>query len=153
MVEPLEQQDKAASPPPHTVVFSYFMRQLIAYLPDKPALFEILMELAKNKRNSVDHISRWASNPDKFDWAEGLDEKTLASLVHRVYTAFCELMGPVLPQMNVFTKPWRLVNKNRSPGSFRPRGFFKKRPDRALPLALSRSLLRRYCVRFRTDII
>jgi hypothetical protein len=95
MVEPLEQQDKAASLPPHIVVFSYFMIQLIAYLPDKPALFEILMELTKNKRNSVDHISRWASNPDKFDWAEGLDEKTLASLVHRVYTAFCEIMGPV----------------------------------------------------------
>jgi hypothetical protein len=95
LVERLEQQDKTVALPPHTVVFSCFMSQLIAYLPEKSALFEILMELAKNKKDSIDHISRWASNPDDFNWAEGLDEKVLANWVHWVYTAFCEILGPI----------------------------------------------------------
>lgn len=94
-----ERQEAMASLPAHTVVFSDFMKQLTAYLPEKNALFEVLMELAEDKktgaRENAGHISRWANKPDDFGWAEDLDEKALAGLVHLVYTALCEMLGPV----------------------------------------------------------
>ncbi|MCL7421658.1 MAG: hypothetical protein M8364_12220 [Methylobacter sp.] len=94
-----ERQEAAASLPAHTVVFSDFMKQLMAYFPEKNALFEVLMELAGDKktgtRENAGHISRWANKPDDFGWAEDLDENALAGLVHLVYTALCEMLGPV----------------------------------------------------------
>lgn len=93
--EPAGQQAESASLPPHTAIFACFMGQLFTHLPESTVLFEILMELAKNKKGSVDYIRRWANHPDKYDWAEGLEEKLLANLVHWVYTAFCEILGPI----------------------------------------------------------
>jgi hypothetical protein len=87
--------------PPHTMVFIDFMRQIIIYLPEKPVLFITLIDFSKGKKQGTQEkeiaviIGRWANNPDNFDWAEGLDEKVLARLVHLVYTGLCVILGPI----------------------------------------------------------
>jgi hypothetical protein len=87
--------------PPHTTVFINFMQQIIIYLPEKSILFIALIEFSKGKKQDAQEkeiavlVGRWANNPDNFDWAEGLDEKVLARLVHLVYTGLCELLGPI----------------------------------------------------------
>ncbi|SJM96509.1 hypothetical protein [Crenothrix polyspora] len=83
----------------HTVIFIYFMKQVYTHLAEKSALFQVLKELSLDKRQGkkdmADNVNRWAGNPNNFAWAVGLDEKTLASLVHLVYTGLCEILGPI----------------------------------------------------------
>lgn len=89
----------APSLPAHTVIFVHFMKQVYTHLPEKSMLFQVLKELSLNKRHgkkdTADKVGRWAGNPNNFSWAVGLDEKTLASLVHLVYTGLCEILGPI----------------------------------------------------------
>jgi hypothetical protein len=88
-----------ATLPPHTIMFSYFMHQLIAYLPKQAEFFEILIELSQHKKLSTKiiaaDVNAWTANTEDFQWTEALAEKRLADLVQLVYTALCELLGPI----------------------------------------------------------
>jgi len=85
--------------PLHALVFSHFMHQVIAYLPEQTEFFETLTDLSRKKRTGTKiieaHVNSWAVNPGDFQWAESLTEKMLADLVHLVYTALCEFLGPI----------------------------------------------------------
>jgi hypothetical protein len=85
--------------PDHTLIFNHFAKQVIAYIPDTSALLTMLNELLEDEKKMskelADVISRWINNPDDFAWTEGLDEKTLAGLVHQIYMGLCDVLGPI----------------------------------------------------------
>jgi hypothetical protein len=92
-------EDGRLNIPAYTQVFIDLMRQIFEYTSDKAAVLLLLRELANDKKlQSQDlsgHIEQWVSNPSNFYWAQHLDVATLTRIVHLVYTALCEHLGPV----------------------------------------------------------
>lgn len=90
---------EATNFPDHTLIFKHFVKQLIAYLPDTSDLLTMLNELVEDEKQMskelADIINRWKNNLDDFAWTEGLDEKTLAGLVHQIYMGLCDVLGPI----------------------------------------------------------
>ncbi|MDD5273982.1 MAG: hypothetical protein PHU14_14855 [Methylovulum sp.] len=85
--------------PLHAKMFAHFIEQLLNYLPNKSDFFEALGELSINKNFSNKkielQINAWLSDADSFIWSENLPEKNLAEIVHLIYHAFCDILGPV----------------------------------------------------------
>ncbi len=85
--------------PAYNVVFASFMRPVLEHTPNSIELFSMLTELVADKKlksqDLAGYIAQWLVNPSNFVWSESLEQATLTRLVHLVYMALCELLGPV----------------------------------------------------------
>lgn len=85
--------------PGHTVLFGLLVTQIVEYCRQTEELFVVLGELIhgdkQHRREFADLLGHWTEKPEDFSWATVLDEKALTRLVHLVYTAVCEILGPV----------------------------------------------------------
>lgn len=85
--------------PIYALVFAHFVDYLLVYMPDQNEFFDTLKDLSKDKK-LVDNkmavqLSLWLNNTGSFEWSENLPEKTLSEIVHLIYTAFCDILGPI----------------------------------------------------------
>lgn len=94
-----EQPQPQIVQPPHTALFILLVSEVMAHCGQTEELFVELNELIKaDKKASQEFtvlISQWTANPDTFTWATALAEPILTRLVHLLYTAVCEVLGPV----------------------------------------------------------
>lgn len=83
----------------HTLVFAHLMHHVIKYSDVKAALFSTLIDLVSDKKSKdytlYLYVHEWVKHPNSFRWSESLDVAKLTQLVHLVYTALCELLGPI----------------------------------------------------------
>lgn len=90
---------KQVEKPAYALVFIAFMRYIIEYTPNRIQLFAMLIELAMDKKQAsqelTGYIMQWTEKPNNFAWVENLNQQVLTLLVHLVYMALCELLGPV----------------------------------------------------------
>ena len=81
------------------VMFETLLLAVLDYIQDKTDFFAILFDLTISSKSKMQDlvifISEWIHEPTDFDWAEQLDQHILTDFVHLVYTALCELVGPV----------------------------------------------------------
>lgn len=92
-------QMSLADIPAYNLVFASFMRPVLEHTPNSIELFSMLTELVADKKlksqDLAGYIAQWLVNPSNFAWSDTLDQATLTRLVHLVYMALCELLGPV----------------------------------------------------------
>lgn len=112
--------------PPHVALFALLVQQIGEACP--------LLELLKLVNDIVDSknplsqrliraIKQWQQQTDSFDWAIALDESVLIALVHTLYTAVCELLGPVEAD-HLFHQALTLCEKQPEAKLFSPSRFF-----------------------------
>lgn len=85
--------------PDHSLIFVAFAKHVVTNLPDTTALFAIIEEEIKDRKQGSKELAEvmtsWLNHVDDFAWTEGLDEKVLASVVHQIYMGLCEIFGPI----------------------------------------------------------
>ncbi len=110
----------------HVIVFINFMRHLMVYVPSQTEFFNMLTELSKDKKNGSKlmemFVTNWRANPNDFQWTEDLPEKRLADVVHLVYTALCEIFGPIDAD-DYFHKAMALCEREPESRQFPPSRF------------------------------
>lgn len=112
--------------PPHVVVFTVLVQQI----GESCSLLELLKIVndiidSKNPRSKllIQAIKQWQPQTDNFDWAVNLDESILIGLVHTLYTAVCELLGPVEADQQ-FHDALTVCEKHPEAKLFSPSRFF-----------------------------
>lgn len=98
-VEPV-QEDKASrtEQASHARVFAALIQQISHSCPYQELLAALADSVNNDARSSqleAAAIKQWQAQPDNFDWINMLAESALINMMHKVYTAVCELLGPV----------------------------------------------------------
>lgn len=100
--EPLsapELTQRETPPPAYAVVFATFARFILEYTPNKMDLFVTLTEMVVDEKlksqDLASYIAQWLHNPMNFAWSESLSQEALTRLVHLIYMALCDIVGPV----------------------------------------------------------
>lgn len=99
---------------------------LTGYVIERTAndeLFDILGELGQEEMEMAALIGRWQVDSRDYAWAVELQETTLKRLVHTLYTAVCELVGPVEADRR-FHEALGLCLKQPDAQQFPPGRFF-----------------------------
>lgn len=120
---PVAPETKAPSQrPPHVAVFAQLAEQIVTQCAG-PELLEIVDSLCQSEQRPLPSIACWQARPDDYDWAEQLEPATLKALVHYLYTAVCELRGPIEAD-SLFHEALAICQKQPEAKLFSPGNFF-----------------------------
>lgn len=122
----IEDQTPPANPPvqspPHVNLFTILAQQIVSQC-DSVELLEIVCDLCKSQKQPLDTIKRWQARPDDYSWAVELSPAALTTLVHWLYTAVCELCGPIDAD-RAFHEALATCQKHPDAKQFAPANFF-----------------------------
>lgn len=117
---------KSVELPPYAILFAVLTQQVLELCP-KDELFAVLSDLANNATQKfpleLQLFDQWRAEPSSFNWSVELDETALIGLVHIIYTAVCEVLGPIEAD-RCFHKAMATCEKHPQAKLFPPARFF-----------------------------
>jgi hypothetical protein len=112
--------------PPHVALFTILIKQIGKSCSIQELLMIVTDIVDSNNPRSkpiIQALKQWQMQSDNFEWAINLDESLLIGLVHTLYTAVCELQGPVEAD-HLFHTALTVCEKHPEAKLFSPSRFF-----------------------------